>query len=348
MWKCSKEKDMLLDKLSNLDGAAGDEGEVRRFIKKRVEPYVDSVEVDAIGNLICFKNGKKKKPVVIIAAHMDEVGFMITSKKKDGSLRFAKVGGIDTRVILGKAVRIGKKGLKGVIGVKPIHLLKEDEREKIPKDDELYIDIGATSDSDCEEINIGDYAYFDTNYQKISRNVVKGKAFDDRAGCSIILDMVRENFLFPLFAVFTTQEEVGLRGAKVIGNRIKANYALILEGTGAGDFPVEKDISRTPYLGKGPALTVMDRSMIADIGFLQRIKKVAERENIPYQIKQPGIGGTDAGGIQISRQGVKCSVIAVPARYIHSPVSILNLKDYKDSLKLATSVLRDLEKLEGK
>lgn len=339
---------MLLDKLSNLDGAAGDEGEVRRFIRKKVESYVDSVEVDAIGNLICFKKGKNNKPVVIVSAHMDEVGFMITAKKNDGSLRFSKVGGIDTRVILGKTVRVGRKGLKGIIGVKPVHLLKEDERKKIPKEKELYIDIGAKSNSDCEDVNIGDYAYFDTRYKKISTKVVKGKAFDDRAGCSIIMDIVKENFSFPFYAVFTTQEEIGLRGATVVGNRIKADYALILEGTGAGDFPVKKDISRTPYLGKGPALTVMDRTMIADIDFLKRIKKVAERENIPYQIKQPGIGGTDAGRIQISREGVKCSVIAVPARYIHSPVSILNLKDYKNSLKLAISVLRDLEKLEGK
>lgn len=339
---------MLLEHLSNLDGAAGDEGEVRRFIKKKVEPYVDSVEVDAIGNLICYKKGKKSKSLVIAAAHMDEVGFMITAIKKDGSLRFSKVGGIDTRVILGKTLRVGRKGLKGIIGVKPIHLLNEDERKRIPKDNELYIDIGVKSDSDCKDINIGDYAYFDTRYEKISTKVVKGKAFDDRAGCSMILDIVKENFSFPFYAIFTTQEEIGLRGARVIGNRIKADYALILEGTGAGDFPVEKDISRTPYLGKGPALTVMDRSMIADVDFLRRIKKVAERGEIPYQIKQPGIGGTDAGKIQISRKGVKCGVIAVPARFIHSPVSILNLNDYKNSLKLATSVLRDLEKLEGK
>lgn len=337
---------MLLNKLSNLDGASGDEREVREFIKERIKDYVDMIEIDPLGNLICFKKGRKKGPIILIAAHMDEVGFMITGKKQDGTLRFSKIGGIDTRVILAKTLRIGKEKQKGIIGVKPVHLLTEEVANKIPKIEELYIDIGAKSDKEIKDIKIGDFAYFDTIFEKMSPNIVKGKAFDDRIGCSLIFDIVKEKLNFPFYAVFTTQEEIGLRGAMVIGNRIKPDYAIILEGTGAGDFPTEEDSARTPFLGKGPALTIMDRSMIADRDLLQKIIMIAKREGIPYQLKQPGIGGTDAGRIQISQRGVKCAVIAVPARYIHSPVSIMSMKDYKNTLRLVTSVLK--EKMEEK
>jgi len=333
---------MLLSKLSNLDGASGDEGEVRKFIHERIKEYVNTIEVDPLGNLICFKKGRKKGPLILILAHMDEVGFMIIGKRQDGTLKFSKVGGIDTRVILAKTLRIGRKKIKGVIGVKPIHLLDEEETNKIPKIEDLYIDIGAKSDKEIKDIDIGDFAYFDTNFEKTSTGIVKGKAFDDRIGCSLILDIVKGKFNFPFYAVFTTQEEIGLRGARVIGNRIKPDYAIVLEGTAAGDFPSKKDIARTPLLGKGPALTVIDKSMIADRDLLQRIIGIAKRESIPYQIKQAGIGGTDAGRIQISQRGVKCGVIAVPARYIHSPASLMSVNDYNNTLKLAVSVLKDL------
>ncbi len=339
---------MLLKQLSNLDGAAGDEGAVRNFIKKNIKDFVDTINTDALGNLICYKRAKKKKPVVLIVAHMDEVGFIITGKKQDGTLKFSRVGGISPHVILSKTVRIGKKKIKGIIGVKPIHLLDKTEAGKTPEFGELYIDVGATSDKEIEDISIGDYAYFDTAFEKTTSHILKGKAFDDRIGCSLILDLIKSRFQFPLYAVFTTQEEIGLRGACVIGNRIKPDFAIILEGTGAGDFPSDTDTARTPFLGKGPTLTVIDRSMIADREFLRRIKTIAEKKSIPYQMKQPGIGGTDAGRIHISQRGVTCGIIAVPARYIHSPVSLMNLKDYKNSLRLAEAILRDIGKMEGK
>jgi len=335
---------MLLEELSNLDGASGDEGEVREYLTHKISKFVDNIETDPIGNLICFKRGKKKRPTVVIAAHMDEVAFMITSIKKDGTFRFAKVGGIDTRVTLSKTLRIGRKKIKGVVGVKPIHLQTEETKDTIPKFKEFYIDVGATSDKDIKDIQIGDYAYFDTLYEKFNKNIVKGKAFDDRVGCSLIVDILKEQFDYPLYAVFTTQEEIGLRGAIVIGNRIKADYAIILEGTGAGDFPRKDDLPKSPYLNKGPTLTIKDRSMIADRKLLDGIIKIAKREGIPYQFKQPSIGGTDAGRIQISQGGVRCAVIAVPARYIHSPVSLMSIKDYKNTLKLTLSVLKNLTK----
>lgn len=339
---------MLLTKLSNLDGASGDEGDVRNFIRENIKNYVNTIEVDSLGNLICFKKGSKNRPVILISAHMDEVGFMITGKKQDGTLKFSKVGGIDTRVILAKTLRIGKKKIKGVIGIKPVHLLEREEADKIPKFEELYIDIGAKSDKDIKDIEIGDFAYFDTTCEKMSPKILKGKAFDDRIGCSLILDIVKERFNFPLFAVFTVQEEIGLRGARVIGNRIKPDYAIILEGTAAGDFPTKYETARSPILGEGPTLTVVDRSMIADRDLLQRIIRIAKKTSIPYQIKQPGIGGTDAGRIQISQRGVKCGVISVPSRYIHSPVSLMSVKDYKNTLRLSVLVLKDLSKMEGK
>ena len=241
---------MLLKQLSELDGAAGDEREVRNFIKENIKHYVDSMETDRLGNLICYKKGKYKKPTVLLAAHMDEVGFMITEKKQDGTLKFSRIGGIDTRVMLSKTLRIGKNKVKGVIGIKPIHLMEDDEYNKVPKFKDLYIDVGAQSNKEIKDIEIGDFAYFDTSFKKTKNGIAKGKAFDDRIGCSLILDLVKEKITFPLYAVFTVQEEIGLRGARVIGNRLNPDYALILEGTGAGDFPTEKDISRIPLLGK--------------------------------------------------------------------------------------------------
>jgi endoglucanase len=339
---------MLLKQLSNLDGAAGDEQAVREFIRAHAEKHVTSTTVDALGNLICYKKAKKKRPVVLLAAHMDEVGFMITAKNKDGTLRFSRIGGINTQVLLAQMVRIGKEKMPGIIGVKPVHILEEAESKKMPKVEELYMDVGANSDKDLGDVHIGDYAYFSSTYEKLSSTTVMGKAFDDRAGCSLILEMIEKTFPFPLYAVFTTQEEIGLRGARVIGNRIHPDYAIIMEGTGAGDSPSDKDTANTPMLGKGPTLTVKDRSMIADPELLRRIIAVADRNKIPYQIKQPGIGGTDAGRIQISQRGVRCAVIAVPARYIHSPASMMSLKDYRNARKLAIAVLKDLGRTEGK
>jgi endoglucanase len=279
---------------------------------------------------------------------MDEVGLMITAKNRDGTLKFSRIGGISTQVLLGQMVRIGKKKVRGVIGVKPVHMLEEAESKKMPKIEELYIDIGASSEKDLSDIMIGDYAYFDSTYEKMASSTAMGKAFDDRIGCSLILEMIKERFSFPLYVVFTTQEEIGLRGARVVGNRISPDYAIIMEGTGAGDSPTEKDIAKTPMLGKGPTLTVKDRSMIADPELLKRIVAVAKRRNIPVQIKQPGIGGTDAGRIQISQRGVRCAVIAVPARYIHSPASVMSMKDYHNARKLAIAVLKDIGRTEGK
>lgn len=339
---------MLLKQLSNLDGAAGDEQEVRAFIQQQVKGHVTETTVDALGNLICFKKAKKKRPVILLAAHMDEVGLMITAKNKDGTLKFSRIGGISTQVLLGQTLRIGRKKIRGVIGVKPIHILEEAESKKMPRAEDLYIDTGASSDKELSDIEIGDYAYFDSSYERMASTTVMGKAFDDRMGCSLILEMIKETFPFPLYAVFTTQEEIGLRGARVIGNRLSPDYAIIMEGTGAGDAPTKKDIARTPLLGKGPTLTVKDRSMIADPELLRRIIAIATRRKIPYQIKQPGIGGTDAGRIQISRRGVRCAVIAVPARYIHSPASIMNTKDYHHARKLAMAVLKDIGRTEGK
>lgn len=339
---------MLLRQLSNLDGAAGDEREVREFIQKHVEEHVTTTAVDALGNLICFKKGKKKRPVILLAAHMDEVALMITAKNKDGTLKFSRIGGISVQVMLAQTVRIGNKKIRGVIGVKPVHMLEEPEEKKMPKVEELYIDVGAASEKDLGDIGIGDYAYFDTAYEKMSPITAIGKAFDDRIGCSLMLEMVKKTFPFPLYAVFTAQEEIGLRGAQVIGNRINPDFAIIMEGTGAGDSPSDKDTARIPMLGKGPTLTVKDRSMIADPELLRRIIAVAKKGNIPYQIKQPGIGGTDAGRIQISQHGVRCGVIAVPARYIHSPASLMSMKDYHNARKLAMALLKDLGRTEGK
>lgn len=322
----------MLDRLVDAFGPSGNEDEVREIIKEEIKPYVDKIEVDAMGNLYAIKG---ESPRLLLCAHMDEVGFMIVDINDDGGLRFSPVGGISVRDVLGKGVRVGKNKIPGVIGVKAVHILKEEEKNRLPSWDELYIDCGFSNKKDAEkEISLGDYAVFDTEYRE-NGDFLIGKAFDDRIGCYITLEIAKKKPPFPIAFVFTVQEEVGLRGAEVVGYNIPVNIALILEATAAGDFPQEKDLGRFPSPGKGPVITRLDRRCICDKELVDTLISIAEEENIPYQIKKPTVGGTDAGKIHLSREGVRCAVLSVPARYIHSPISIIHKNDVENTMRLA-------------
>ncbi|RLC82890.1 MAG: M42 family peptidase [Chloroflexi bacterium] len=335
---------MLLKQLSEAIGVSGCEDEVRRIIRENVEPYVDEISVDSLGNLITYKKGEGQSPLkVMLSAHMDEVGFMITYIDEKGYLHFRPVGGIDERILLGKRVVIGEKRIPGVIGVKPIHLLKEEERNKVIPVDKLVIDIGASSKAEAEKlVKIGDYAAFATAFTQLGSKVVKGKAFDDRAGCAVLAELVKERYPFDVYAVFTVQEEVGLRGAKVAAFRIGPDAAFALEGTIADDLPKKKDVSPTTRLGYGPAITIMDRSFVAFQPLVRLLVDTAEAEGIPYQFKQPLVGGTDSGAIHLTKEGIPSATVAVPCRYIHSPASILNLEDFENTIRLMKATLRRL------
>jgi len=339
---------LILKELSEAFGVSGCEDEVRGIIIEAIKNHVDEYRVDSLGNLIALRRGTGESELkVMVAAHTDEVGLMITHiDEETGSLRFRPVGGIDDRILLSKVVLIGKDRLPGVIGVKPVHLLKEEEGRQVVKVDQMTIDIGAKSREEAEKaVKIGDYAIFATGFRQLTEDglrTVKGKAFDDRAGCAVLIEMLKERYPFDLYPVFTVQEEVGLRGAQVAAYAVEPDVAFVLEGTVCDDMPKKKDISPTTQLGAGPAISIMDRSFIADRGLVKLLIETAEELGIPYQFKQPGVGGTDAGAIHLAKEGVPSATVSVPCRYIHSPACLLSLEDFENTVRLMKAALGKL------
>jgi len=258
-------------------------------------------------------------------------------------LQVRAVGGIDPRLLPGTLFQVGSDHIPGVVGIKPIHLVEDEEEEKVAKIEDLVLDIGAKSKDEAKRLApIGTYAAFTTRFRKRGR-VVSGKAFDDRVGCAVLVELLRgERFRFDLHAAFTVQEEIGLRGARVAAYAIEPDCAFALEGTIADDIPKDKDVSPTTQMGKGPAITIMDRSVIADRRLVRLLTDTADEIGIPYQIKQPGIGGTDAGAIHQTREGVPSVTVAVPCRYIHSPVALLSLDDFENTVRLMREALSRL------
>ncbi len=335
---------MMLKKLSEATGVSGDEGNVRALLLEAIREHVDEVKVDALGNILALKRGTGQNGLrVMLAAHMDEVGMMVVGHDGDGFLRVRAVGGVDPRLLPGAALHVGPDHLPGVIGIKPIHLLKSGEDQQVPSIEDLVVDIGAASKEEATKLAPpGTYITFATRFREGSVTV-SGKAFDDRAGCAVLAEIIRgERFPFDLHAAFTVQEEVGLRGARVAAYAIAPDCAFVLEGTVADDLPKDKDSSPTTRLWHGPAITLMDNTFIAHRGLVRLLTDTAELLSLPYQFKQPGIGGTDAGAIHTSREGVPSVTVAVPCRYIHSPVSLLSLDDFNNTITLMREALARL------
>jgi putative aminopeptidase FrvX len=305
---------------------------------------VDEVRVDTMGNVLAFKRGTGRRRMrVMLSAHMDEVGLMVVGHTSDGFLQVRPVGGIHPRLLPGALLRVGPDRIPGVIGIKPVHLLSEDGESQVPTIEDLVVDVGAKNKDEAKKLApVGMYAAFATPFRELGPTV-SGKAFDDRAGCAVQVELLRgERFRFDLHAAFTVQEEVGLRGAQVAAYAIAPDCGFALEGTVADDIPKGKDASPTTELGKGPAITVMDRSFIADRRLIRLLTSTAEELDIPYQFKQPGVGGTDAGAIHRTREGVPSVTVAVPCRYIHSPVALLSLEDFSNTVRLMRESLSRL------
>lgn len=334
-----------LQELSNLPGVSGDEGQVRAALKQYLKDIVDSTQVDALGNLITYKKGTNEVPLrVMLSAHMDEVGLMATGYNSDGTLQIETVGGIPTRTLAGLHVSVGKENIPGVIGLKPIHRVEPDILDKAPKISALAVEIGATSSEEAKRfVPLGTSITFVTRFHDLGASVY-GKAFDDRAGCAILLSFLQGPALpFDVYGVFTVQEEIGLRGATVASYRIKPDIAIVLEGTLADEYPQDKgEQNPTTQLGKGPAITVKDRTHITPPKLLKHFISIAEKNNLQYQLKQPGISGTEAGSIHKSRGGVWTITVAVPCRYIHSPVSLTRKSDVLATKRLVDVAVRAL------
>ncbi|MCR3922298.1 MAG: M20/M25/M40 family metallo-hydrolase, partial [Firmicutes bacterium] len=295
---------------------------------------------DTLGNLY-VKKGTGKKPRVMLAAHMDEVGLMVVGFEKSGLLRVIKVGGIDDRVLVSKPVVVGNSHVPGVIGAKAIHLQKPQERKKPIEIENLYVDIGVHSQDEAEKlVKVGDYVAFNSKTHEIGDNCLLGKAFDDRVGCAVLVELMKEDFDLELTAVFTVQEEVGLRGSGVAAYTVHPDVAFVIEGTSASDVVGTNEARHVTQLGKGPAVTLMDASFITPQFMLDLVVQTAEKLGIPYQFRRLTTAGTDAGKISQTHEGIPSSVISVPCRYIHSPASLINLDDYQNTIRLAKGIVK--------
>jgi len=339
-----------LEKLSNANGVTGREGEVRELMKQYLKPYVDEIREDKLGNLIAFKKGNKDAPTVMLAAHMDEVGLMIKNIKKKGFLQFAKVGGIDDRILLAQKVIVhtDKGPLTGVIGSKPVHIQTVEEQKKVIDADRLFIDIGAKDKEEAEKmgVQVGDVVGFDTKFVQIGENVVLGKALDDRVGCAIMIETMKglQKVDCNVYAVGTIQEEVGLRGATIAAFQVEPDVGIALDATVAGGMPGVEEGKAPAKMGEGPVLTVADAGLIAHPKVLRLLIDSAKEHKIPYQLETGIRGATDASRIALSREGVPSGVISVAARYIHSPAAILNLDDAEKAVELAVAAIENVSK----
>lgn len=340
----------VLENLSNANGITGKEDEVRNIMKKYLKPHVDEIREDRLGNLITLKKGRKNTPTVMIAAHMDEVGLMIKNIKKKGFLQFTKIGGLDDRVLLAQKVVVHtEKGpLKGIVGAKPVHIQNEEEKKKVIDADKLFIDVGAEDKEDAEKmgVQVGDVVSFDTKFSKISDSVVMGKAFDDRVGCAVLIEVMKKikNTNCNVYAVGTIQEEVGLRGATIAAFQLKPDLGIALDASVSGDTPGIAEGEAPAKMGEGPVLTVADAGLITHPKVLRLLIDSAKQSGIAYQLETGIRGTTDAARIALSRDGVPCGVVSTPARYIHSPAAIMNIKDVEKTVDLVVSVIENVPK----
>jgi len=339
----------LLESLCNASAVSGEEEKVRSIVLEQIRPLVDEIKVDALGNVLAKRFGQEKKRLrVMVTAHMDEVGMMIVADDEEGLFRFETVGGLEVSQLVGKAVWVGKNRVPGVIGAKPIHLVEQDELSQLIKLEALRIDVGPENG---KKVKVGDRATFATPFIRLGPSL-RAKALDDRVGVATLIELIRQpQPHLDLLAAFTVQEEVGLRGARVAAYTLDPDLAFVIDCTPARDLPdwesggyhVEKEeIENTQYntrLGAGPAIYIADHATLSDPRLIRHLVETAEALKIPYQIRQPGGGGTDAGAIHRQRVGVPTVSISVPGRYLHTTASIIRLEDWKNTLALIHAAL---------
>ena len=334
---------MLLEKLCNENGVSGNEDRIRAIILDEIKPYADKITIDSMGNIIAYKKGKKASKRVMLSAHMDEVGFIISGITDKGYLKFKTVGGIDTRVLISKRVRVGDEKISGIIGMKAIHLQTASESERVPDISDLTIDIGAKSKDEAKKkVKIGDYAAFDTEYSDFGTDKIKAKAIDDRVGCMILVEALKHGSKEDLYVCFTVQEEVGLRGASVCACQVNPDIALVVESTTCSDVYNVDEKDFVTNCGGGAAISFMDRTTITDRRYSEYLYNMAKENNIPVQYKRTTMGGNDAGIIHKSNGGIKTASVSVPTRYLHSPVGVASKSDIEAVKKLVLVYLDNI------
>ncbi len=335
-----------LKELCLLNGVSGEEDEVRWYLANQARKAAPSVRVrtDAIGNLIVFKKGKKSTGNrLMLAAHMDEVGIIVTRITEDGFLKFDFVGGVDRRVAIGKPVVIGEKKVPGVIGLKAVHLVSREERKKAPKTESLYIDIGAKDKESAEQlVELGDYGAFVCQPEEFGDGLFKARAIDDRVGCAIMLKLLEEDLPLDVTFAFTAQEEVGTRGAFGAAFSVTPEIALVLETTTAAGLPGVESHRRVCAPGKGPVISYMDGSTIYDRELFETLRRLCEENGIPWQTKEYIAGGNDARTIQRTKAGVRVAALSAATRYLHAPASVGSVADFENMLRLTRLFLNEM------
>ena len=333
-----------LKELCSLNGVSGDEDEVRRYLVNRVKSHASQFHADAIGNLIVFKKGRKSTGnKVMLAAHMDEVGIIVTRITDEGFLKFDFVGGVDRRVAIGKPVVIGHNKVPGVIGLKAIHLTTKEERKKVPKTESLYIDIGAKDKPSAERlVQLGDYGAFVCEPEEFGDGLFKAKAIDDRVGCAVMLKLLEEDLPLDVTFAFTAQEEVGTRGAFGAAFSVTPQVALVLETTTAAGLPGVEEHRRVCAPGRGPVISYMDGSTIYDRELFETLRRLSEENGIPWQTKEYIAGGNDARTIQRTKAGVRVAAMSAATRYLHAPASVGSVADFEHMLQLTRLFLAEM------
>ncbi len=330
----------LLKELCMINGVSGDENAVREYIIEKVKNICE-YRTDNLGNLICLRKGRKTpQKKIMVAAHMDEVGFIVTSVRSDGTLTFGTVGGVDASVTIGRQVKVGKNSLSGVIGSTAVHNLSKEQREKAPSISNLYIDIGAADKEEAEKhVRLGDCVYFDSEFIEFGENRIKSKAIDDRAGCAMMIKLMQEEPEYDTWFVFNVQEEIGLRGSTVSAYSVQPDIAFVLEATTAADIDGVSGAKKVCSLGEGPVVSFMDRSTVYDKQLYILAFDTAAELDIKCQTKTMIAGGNDSGAIHISGKGVRTLAVSVPCRYLHSPSCVIDYSDLEASYKLVKTLI---------
>ncbi len=338
-----------LKELCGICGVSGDETAVSDYLIEKIStmPGILEMKTDALGNLLVHKKGRTTpERTLMIGAHMDEVGLIVTGIRPDGTLSLAAVGGVDADVILGRCVMVGEQHLPGVIGSTPIHLLSGSARDEKPKMDALYADIGAKDADEAKQyVSPGDSIYFLGDYTELGGGRVASKAIDDRFGCAVMLRLLEGEIPCDTWFCFFVQEEIGLRGSRAAAFAVNPDFALILEATTAADLDGVSGDAAVCRLGGGPVVSFMDRSTIYDKQLYRIAFEAAETLGIPCQTKSRIAGGNDAGAVHISREGVRTLAISVPCRCLHSPSCVAQISDMEQILRLTETMMERIFEL---
>lgn len=332
----------LLEKLCNAFGPSGLEDEVRDIIINEIKPYATEIRTDAVGNLIAFKKGKKsREKKMLFSAHMDEVGFMISHISNDGFAYFDTLGGIDKRVISGRRVVVGENRINAVVAAKPIHLQPPEERGVCVQVNKMYMEIGSVNKEQTSKVlSVGDVAVFEPNFELFGTNKIKSKAIDDRLGCSVLCEMIKDELEYDTYFAFCICEETGCRGAMGVAFSVKADYVCVVEATTAGDIHGVPAAQKACLQGEGAVISFMDGGTVYDKAVVAGAMSLAAKEGIKAQLKTLVAGGNDASAYQRTYTAAKVLAVSAPVRYIHSASSVADINDIEEILKLTKALCR--------